>query len=87
MAIKRKRKTKPASRIPGVQVGDEVETTVGKKKKVCFNVGGKWFFRTVDTDWRAPGRPIKRRRAHGTGLKEGKNVTGTLCNNLIEKSY
>jgi hypothetical protein len=50
---------KRADRIPGVFVGDEVNTSLGEKKKVCFNIGGKWFFRMVDPDWRAPGRPHK----------------------------
>jgi hypothetical protein len=40
MALKRRRKFKEASRIPGVPVGDEVNTSVGKKKKVCFNMAG-----------------------------------------------
>ena len=35
---------KRAGRIPGVDVGDVVDTSVGEKKKVCFNIGGKWFF-------------------------------------------
>jgi len=59
MDLKKSRKAKPGSRIPGVPVGNEVDTSIGKKKKVCFNVGGKWFFRMVDPDWRAPGRPHK----------------------------
>jgi hypothetical protein len=42
MAFKRRRKVKEASRIPGVPVGEEVDTTVGKKKKVCFNIAGVW---------------------------------------------
>lgn len=67
MALKRGRKTKDKSRIPGVSVGEEVSTTVGEKKKVCFNIGGKWIFRMVDTDWRAPGRPMNK------GRKEGKD--------------
>ena len=62
MAVKRGGRLKGKSRIPGVPVGDEVNTSEGKKKKVCFNVGGKWFFRMVDPDWRAPGRPHKSRR-------------------------
>ena len=33
-----------ASRIPGVDVGEVVDTSLGPKKKVCFNIGGKWFF-------------------------------------------
>ncbi|MBN1849860.1 MAG: hypothetical protein JW932_14900 [Deltaproteobacteria bacterium] len=37
------RKTKDKSRIPGVAVGEEVSTTIGEKKKACFNIGGKWF--------------------------------------------
>jgi hypothetical protein len=61
MALKRGGRLKGKSRIPGVPVGDEVDTSIGKKKKVCFNVGGKWFFRMVDPDWRAPGRPHKAR--------------------------
>ena len=50
---KSKRKSPPvtarhkrAGRIPGVYVGDEVNTSLGKKKKVCFNVGGRWVFRS-----------------------------------------
>ena len=35
---------KRAGRIPGVDVGDVVDTSLGPKKKVCFNIGGKWFF-------------------------------------------
>jgi hypothetical protein len=71
MAKNKSRKTRKKSRIPGVSVGDEVKTSVGEKKKVCFNIGGKWFFRMVDPDWRAPGRPSKRRKAKGAGCKEG----------------
>jgi len=55
MATNKPRRTKKKSRIPGVSVGDEVKTSVGEKKKVSFNIGGKWFFRMVDPDWRAPG--------------------------------
>ncbi|MFC1533942.1 hypothetical protein ACFL7M_11325 [Thermodesulfobacteriota bacterium] len=36
-----------------------MEATVGKKKEVCFNVGGKWFFRKVDPNWKAPGGRTK----------------------------
>jgi len=60
MSLRRRSKVKPASRIPGVSVGEEVETSEGAKKKVCFNLGGKWFFRMVDPDWKAPGRPLKK---------------------------
>ena len=70
---KSKRKSPPdrrAGRIPGVDVGDVVDTSAGKKKKVCFNIGGKWFFRMVDPDWRAPGRPSKRRKAKGSRGKK-----------------
>ena len=59
MVENKPRKTRKKSRIPGVSVGDEIKTSVGEKKKVCFNIGGKWFFRMVDPDWRAPGRPPK----------------------------
>jgi len=62
MARNESRKTKKKSRIPGVSVGNEVSTSVGKKKKVCFNIGGKWFFRMVDPVWRAPGRPLKAKK-------------------------
>ncbi len=53
------------SRIPGVRVGELAPTSLGPKKKVCFNIGGKYFFRMVDPDWQAPGRPhkAKKRRA------------------------
>ena len=55
MAVKKTRKSKRkslpanarhkrAGRIPGVDVGDVVDTSLGPKKKVCFNIGGKWFF-------------------------------------------
>ncbi len=47
-ASRRRQAGKRAGRIPGVSVGDEVNTSVGEKKKVCFNIGGKWFFRMVD---------------------------------------
>ncbi len=53
-------RTKKSSRIPGIYVGEEVNTSLGKKKKVCFNIGGKRVFRMVDPDWRAPGRPLKK---------------------------
>ena len=75
---KLKRKSPPATsrhkrsgRIPGVDVGDVVDTSAGKKKKVCFNIGGKWFFRMVDPDWRAPGRPPKRKGNRDAGGKGG----------------
>jgi len=61
-ASRRRQAGKRAGRIPGVSVGNEVSTSVGKKKKVCFNVGGKWFFRMVDPVWRAPGRPHKAKK-------------------------
>jgi len=57
MARMKSRKLKKRSRIPGVSVGQEVDTSLGIKKKVCFTIGGKWFFRMVDPEWRAPGRP------------------------------
>lgn len=60
MAEKKSRKGKPASRIPGIYVGEVVPTSLGEKKKVCFNIGGTWYFRMVDPDWKAPGRPVKR---------------------------
>jgi len=59
--MKRRRIIKDRSRIPGISVGEEVDTSVGEKKKVCFNINGRWFFRMVDTEWRAPGRPLKGR--------------------------
>lgn len=59
--MKRRRIIKDKSRIPGISVGEEVDTSVGEKKKVCFNINGRWFFRMVDTGWRAPGRPQKGR--------------------------
>ena len=65
-ARRRKRVSPPdsrASRIPGVDVGEVVDTSLGPKKKVCFNIGGRWYFRMVDPDWKAPGRPTKRRKA------------------------
>jgi hypothetical protein len=37
MALKRSRKIKEASRIPGVPVGDEVNTSIGKGKKASLN--------------------------------------------------
>jgi len=49
------------SRIPNVYVGEIVNTSVGPKKKVFFRIAGKTFFRMVDPDWKAPGRPTKRR--------------------------
>ena len=59
MPLRRRSKVKPASRIPGVSVGEEVETSEGAKKKVCFHIDGKWFFRMVDPGWKVPGRPHK----------------------------
>jgi len=61
MVMKRRRIIKDKSRIPGISVGEEVDTSVGEKKKVCFNINGRWFFRMVDPGWRAPGRPLKGR--------------------------
>jgi len=57
---------KQKSRIPGVFVGDVVDTSLGPKKKVCFNVGRRWYFRMVDPNWKAPGRPPKR----GKGIRD-----------------
>jgi len=72
VVMKRRRIIKDKSRIPGVPVGDEVATSIGTKKKVCFNIGGRWFFRMVDPDWRAPGRPMKARdKVKGTRPKGG----------------
>lgn len=71
-ARRRKRANPPnrrASRIPGVDVGEVVDTSLGPKKKVCFNIGGRWYFRMVDPDWKAPGRPKKRQKAKGKRLK------------------
>jgi len=76
MAVKKTRKSKRkslpakamhkrAGSIPGVDVGDVVDTSLGPKKKVCFNIGGKWFFRMVDPGWRAPGRPPKGKGRRG----------------------
>ncbi len=59
--MKRRRIIKDRSRIPGISVGEEVDTSVGEKKKVCFNINGRWVFRMVDPGWRAPGRPQKGR--------------------------
>jgi hypothetical protein len=51
MALKRKQKAKEASRIPGIPVGAEVETSEGKKKKVGFrHFGGKDFSGCSDPD-------------------------------------
>jgi len=61
MVMKKRRIIKDKSRIPGISVGEEVDTSVGEKKKVCFNINGRWFFRMVDPGWRAPGRPLKTR--------------------------
>jgi len=50
-ATRRKRASPPdrrASRIPGVDVGHVVDTSLGPKKKVYFNMGGRWYFRMVD---------------------------------------
>jgi len=73
---KSKRKSPPttsrhkrAGRIPGVEVGEVVYTSLGPKKKVCFNIGGRWYFRMVDPDWKAPGRPTKRSKAKGSRPK------------------
>ena len=60
------------SRIPGVFVGDVVDTSKGPKKKVCFNVGGRWYFRMVDPNWKAPGRLSK--RGKGLGIKGGSDL-------------
>ena len=65
----RSTRTKRTSRIPGVYVGEEVNTDEGPKKKVCFNIGGKWYFRMVDPDWKAPGRPPKRKGNRDVGRK------------------
>jgi len=69
MSLKKVKKSKQKSRIPGVDVGEVVDTSLGPKKKVCFNIGGKWYFRMVDPDWKAPGRPRKRRKAKGPKIK------------------
>jgi ribosomal protein L32E len=72
VGMKKRRIIKNKSRIPGVPVGDQVATSIGTKKKVCFNIGGRWFFRMVDPDWRAPGRPMKARdKAKGENPKGG----------------
>ena len=76
---KRKRVVQSPSRIPGVQVGDEVGTSLGVRKKVCFNVGGRWVFRMVDPEWRAPGRPKKsrgRKSEVGGQRKRGRKEVG-----------
>jgi len=62
-----------ASRIPGVDVGEVVGTSLGPKKKVCFNIGGRWYFRMVDPDWKAPGRP---KRSRGQRSEDGKQRAG-----------
>lgn len=54
-------KSSHRSRIPDVYVGEVVNTRFGPKKKVFFRIGGKGFFRMVDPDWKAPGRPMKQR--------------------------
>jgi len=41
-----------AGRIPGVDVGKVVDTSLGPKKKVCFNIGGRWYFRMVIFGWK-----------------------------------
>lgn len=56
---KRKKDKGKRSRIPGVWVGEVVNTSVGPRKKICFRIGNKWFFRMVDPDWKPPGRPPK----------------------------
>ena len=61
---------KKKSRIPGVTVGQVVGTSLGPMKKVCFNIGGKTFFRMVDPDWQAPGRPDKKRTKKPIGRKK-----------------
>ena len=85
---KLKRKSPPANarhkragRIPGVDVGEVVDTSVGEKKKVCFNIGGKWFFRMVDPDWRAPGRPRKSSRRKAKGSRGKKRFQKTEVSN------
>ena len=60
------------SRIPGVFVEDVADTSLGPKKKVCFNVGGRWYFRMVDPNWKAPGRLSK--RGKGLGIKGGSDL-------------
>ena len=65
MVTKKAKKSKNKSRIPGVDVGEVVDTSLGPKKKVWFNIGGRWYFRMVDPDWKAPGRPTKRSKAKG----------------------
>ncbi|RJR46219.1 MAG: hypothetical protein C4576_11050 [Desulfobacteraceae bacterium] len=72
--MKRRRIIKDKSRIPGISVGDEVNTSAGEKKKVCFNINGRWFFRMVDPKWRAPGRPLK---ARGQKPEVGGRGSGT----------
>ena len=75
-ATRRKRANPPnrrASRIPGVDVGEVVGTSLGPKKKVCFNIGGRWYFRMVDPDWKAPGRP---KRSRGQRSEDGKQRAG-----------
>ena len=65
--------TKKTSRIPGVSVGETVGTSVGPKKKICFNIGGTTFFRMVDPGWTAPGRPpITRTRKKPTTRRKAK---------------
>ena len=72
---------KRAGRIPGVDAGDVVDTSVREKKKVCFNIGGKWFFRMVDPDWRAPGRPSKSTRRKAKGSRGKKRFQKTEVSN------
>ena len=66
---KKKRVSTRRSRIPGVWVGEVVDTSEGPMKKVCFNIGGRWYFRMVDPDWKAPGRPPKRKGNRDVGRK------------------
>ncbi len=68
-----RRRTKSPSRIPGLSVGEEAQTQDGPMKKVCFNIGGKWIFRMVDTDWVPPGRPHKGRQSKENTLNGSKS--------------
>jgi len=47
--------------VPGVDVEEVMDTSVGPKKKACFNIGGRWYFRMVDPDWKAKERLRKSR--------------------------
>lgn len=84
MVKNKPRKTRKKSRFPGVSVGDEVNTSLGKKKKVSFNIGGKWFFRMVDPDWRAPGRPLKKAKSMEQRVTEDRKQRSAITGQISE---